>query len=383
MLRLIEGFMSKILHLTRDFPPRWNGGISTAVASIVRTQRANGDDITICSFDGWRPTRASTEATSHPLERTRYEAAHYQAGALSVYRCVSGDALARVQETLRGQEFDQVEVHHPMLWPVLNALELGGACYKIYVAHVHAAQMDALRALDRPTHSAQSEEQALQEADLVVATSMAQFKQFRTMYPVLQSKLMCRKNRMILPEVPRWIPYTQRAFDLGIFGRFSDLKNTDAGLRALSSVLSEHPSARAVVVGGIPDNPKTERKRWAAFLAACPPGVSERVQFLGWLARDAALEVMANTRMVVAPSRAETWGLVVQEAMALGCCVVATPLPAHIEQIEDRNTGVFTANATLEAVERRVGEVFRDDALQKRISDAARTRWMAQASEEF
>lgn len=373
--------MSKILHLTRDFPPRDNGGISTAVASIVRLQRIKGDDITLCSFDSWRPTRAHVDTDALPLSPTVQEAAHQQSGALEVFRLSSGMSIEKLQRTLAGRAFDQVEIHHPMFWPVLQTLDLRGALHRIYTAHVHAQEMDALRRVEHPTQSAMYEAEAFKDADLVVATSMAQFRRLRGRYPVLQGKLMCRKNRIAVQALPAPTPYAQRAVDIGLFSRFSDLKNTDVGLHAIAQLLAEHPDARAVVVGGIPDNPRTESKRWTAFLERCDPGVAERVDFQRWLPRDEALRVMADTRMVVAPSRVETWGLVVQEAMALGCCVVATPLPAHREQIEDGRTGVLTRDTSSEAVASRVTAVFKDAALQKRVSDAARTQWMAQASE--
>src|SRR5690625_5753161 len=87
---------------------------------------------------------------------------------------------------------------------------------------------------------------------------------------------MCRNHRRTLKELPRWIPYAQRSTDIGLFSRFSDLKNTDAALDAIAAALEANPNARAVVVGGIPDNPRTERKSWTAFLGRCAPGVASR-----------------------------------------------------------------------------------------------------------
>lgn len=375
--------MRQILHLTRDFPPRWNGGISTAVAAVVRVERAMGRHVTVVSFDGWRPTRTPSASEIEPLQPTFQEAGTSSQGSLRIYRCTSDVPIENLYAAFSGATLARVEVHHPMLWPIFKGLEthLAEPPHSTYVAHVHAAQMDRERALERPTLSAQSEARAFVEADLVAVTSIAQFQQLRSAYPVLVTKLMCRKHRLTLKELPRWIPYAQRSTDIGLFSRFSDLKNTDAALDAIAAALETNPNARAVVVGGIPDNPRTERKNWTAFLGRCAPGVASRIRFLGWLSHDTALQVMADTRIVLAPSRLETWGLVVQEAMALGACVIATPIPSHMEQIAHGRTGWIAEDASSEALTIALRGLLQNPPLQKSISDAASTEVMPKASE--
>jgi glycosyltransferase involved in cell wall biosynthesis len=57
--------------------------------------------------------------------------------------------------------------------------------------------------------------------------------------------------------------------------------------------------------------------------AVVAANVSDRVQFLGWVSGQEKLELLAAARIVVVPSRAETFGLVAVEALATGTPVIA------------------------------------------------------------
>lgn len=364
--------MAHILHLTRDFPPRWMGGISTAVASIVDQQRRDGHTVTVCSFDSWRPTKGPADANTAPLDVDQHIVATPTHGALRVIRCVSGVSLDRVRATLAGTAFDILEVHHATLWLLLDALDVRRIPNLIYTAHVYAAEMDRMRGLDRQTLSAQSEAAALREAHAVMATSAAMGEALRAAFPECASKLNVRRHQLRVDTLPAHVPYAQRRTDIAVFGRFSDVKNSDAAVDIVRRALSAHSTYRAVVVGGLPDNQRTERRLWTRFLDSCTPEVAERIHFHGWLPRPEALAQMAQSRVVLAASHIETWGLVVHEAMALGCCVVATPIPAHDEQIVHGETGYLSPDMSDDALYATLMSALDDPSAQKRISDAAR-----------
>jgi glycosyltransferase involved in cell wall biosynthesis len=77
-----------------------------------------------------------------------------------------------------------------------------------------------------------------------------------------------------------------------------------------------------VLAGGVPENPRAER-RWARRLAGA--------EHVGWLARDALADLFARAALVLSPSRLETCGLTLLEALAAGVPVVASDLAAHRE----------------------------------------------------
>lgn len=56
-------------------------------------------------------------------------------------------------------------------------------------------------------------------------------------------------------------------------------------------------------------------------------GIADRVRFVGWVSGQAKYELLAGARLVVVPSRQETFGIVAVEALATGTPVVAFDIP--------------------------------------------------------
>lgn len=116
-----------------------------------------------------------------------------------------------------------------------------------------------------------------------------------------------------LPPVPRRSP----PFDFVTVAALRRMKGLDVLLRAFRAAFPSDPRVRLRIVGGGPLG--RELKDLAATLA-----ITDRVDFEGRLARHAVREVMWKSNAAVLPSRAETFGIVVIEAMATGLPVVAT-----------------------------------------------------------
>ncbi|MGR0159198.1 glycosyltransferase family 4 protein [Paenarthrobacter nitroguajacolicus] len=62
-------------------------------------------------------------------------------------------------------------------------------------------------------------------------------------------------------------------------------------------------------------------------------GLSERVQMLGWLSGDKKFQTLSDARLLVVPSRHETFGLVAIDALAAGTPVIAFDIPCLKEII--------------------------------------------------
>ena len=70
-------------------------------------------------------------------------------------------------------------------------------------------------------------------------------------------------------------------------------------------------------------------------------GLSDRVAFPGWLTTRAIQQLAAKCSLGVFPSRIESFGLSVVEAMAGGLPVIATCTGAIPENVEDGITGTL------------------------------------------
>lgn len=318
---------SRVLHITRDFPPRWAGGISTALWGIVDAQRASGTDVDVISFDAWRPRRASDY---YPLPDDPHESAPRDAiGALRVWRVRDADSPDIIQRRILEGGYDEIEIHVAMLWPAAFEAAQQRSTRTLYMAHVLSSAMDTLRGLQTPSLSAQAEDLALQQADRIIVPS--NYVQ-STLAPDLQAKATVRRLRLVDADFPPIVPPRHRKWDIVYSARFSDLKSTLPALDVIAEVLSSNHSARACVIGGLPESLKTERKLLARWSEHQSHEVLSRIDFTGWLHRADALARYANSRVFLSTSQIETWGLAVAEALRCECRVVASDIGAHREQ---------------------------------------------------
>jgi glycosyltransferase involved in cell wall biosynthesis len=145
-----------------------------------------------------------------------------------------------------------------------------------------------------------------------------------------------------------WNVEPSQGKDILCIGR---LEFTGKGLDLLIAAWSKaapHTDGQLLIAGTGPD----EAKLRAAVEAA---GLGGRVRFLGWLSGAAKFEALAAARLVVVPSRAETFGLVAVEALATGTPVIAFDIPC-LREIVPAGAGwlvpAFDVGALAEAIRR-------------------------------
>jgi glycosyltransferase involved in cell wall biosynthesis len=137
---------------------------------------------------------------------------------------------------------------------------------------------------------------------------------------------------------------------------------------ALSALAEPAAPPLPLLVAGQPGWGGVDLASTAASLGLPP----ERVRALGWLGDEDLASVLSAAVAVVAPSRAEGFGLPVVEAMSLGVPVVCSDAPALVE---------VTAGAALTVpvgevvgLAEALGQVAGDTALRERLSAAGRAR---------
>ena len=75
--------------------------------------------------------------------------------------------------------------------------------------------------------------------------------------------------------------------------------------------------------------------------------------------------------IVVMPSPSEGFGLVILEAMASGCCVIATALPHLQKLIESGHTGFLYPPGDVQALHQLLAKLLADPALVEQVGEAA------------
>jgi glycosyltransferase involved in cell wall biosynthesis len=361
----------RILHLTRDFPPRHNGGISTAVGGLAHASSAAGLTVAVLSFDDWRP-RAGTKRGARAWSGLE--------DGTAVMRVTSPAQLDQARAFAAAQRPHVLHVHHAMLWELAAQLRASLAVPAVLTMHVIQQQMNELRATRERTLSLVAEAAALRAADRIIAPSHA------------AAAALTRHDASLAPRLrlaPHGVAATadrsrrrgqQQANRFLAVGRFDDVKGTAELFEAIRCILTAEPDVTFTVAGGIPANPRAERRWLDQWERATPPAVRARVRFSGWLTPEALAALYADADVVIAASRFETFGLVALEAMAHGVPIATTAAGGIAELIEHGTTGLLSPVDAVSALVANALALARDPALRSRLStaaaDAVRQRWL-------
>jgi glycosyltransferase involved in cell wall biosynthesis len=144
---------------------------------------------------------------------------------------------------------------------------------------------------------------------------------------------------------------------------------------------------------GVPDllkalaSPAVRRLRWRATLAGGGPvdeyrslakdlGISDSVNFPGWVDEKSASELCAGADALVLPSYAEGLAMSVLEGLSHGLAVIATPVGAHSEVIEPEVSGILVPPGDVAALADALVRVIEDESLRNRLGSGARARFL-------
>ncbi|WP_103528482.1 glycosyltransferase [Streptomyces sp. SM12] len=266
-------------------------------------------------------------------------------------------ALPRLARAIRAGRYDVVHTHLYRAC-VYGRIAARMAGVRAVVATEHSLGEDRIegRPITAPTRALYLATERLGDATVAVSTAVAD-RLRRWGVP---------KDRVHL--VPNGIEADRYRFDararrtvrarlgvrpetvvVGGLGRLVPGKRFDVLIRAIAQL----PDAVMVVAGSGPERDRLTRL--AAHL-----GVTERVRLLGDLPGDEVPALLAAFDVFVSPSREETFGLAVLEALASGLPVLHTTCPALDELPADHAPGA-----------RRVGGGMPEltDALRARVAD--------------
>ncbi len=166
-------------------------------------------------------------------------------------------------------------------------------------------------------------------------------------------------NRVvIIPNAidPADWPAAERTGDVVFLGRLDPVKDVPTLVAAVARL----PGVHLHVYGDGPDRPRVE---------AAAATIADRVTFHGTVARPQS--ALARAGVLVLPSLAEGFGLVLIEAMAAGVPVVATDVPGVRDVVRNGVTGLLVPPADPAALAAAIGRVLHDRPLADRMAAAA------------
>jgi glycosyltransferase involved in cell wall biosynthesis len=146
-------------------------------------------------------------------------------------------------------------------------------------------------------------------------------------------------------------------------GRMEYRKGFDLAIEALAIVLERGVSAELLLVGHGENRPQFELRAQALQ-------VSEHVRFLGTLDRSRVKELMAESSILLVPSRTprEGFGLVAAEAASVGTPCIVSDVGGLPETVKHNVTGFVVSNEDVEALGSCIVQILTDGSLWSRLS---------------
>lgn len=184
-------------------------------------------------------------------------------------------------------------------------------------------------------------------------------------------RLVVIPNGMDLDVVDRTLPISREAHDIKPdaklivwAGRMDPIKGLDTFVDAVRAV-EGRVSVHAVLLGDGPERPRIASR-------ISDMGLSRIIRLPGW--RDDVTSWLKTADCLLFPSRTEGCPNVVLEAMACGCPVIASDIPAIRELIDPGVSGWLCSADDVGAFEMALKELCENPARGRILAAAARTR---------
>jgi phosphatidyl-myo-inositol alpha-mannosyltransferase len=343
------------------------GGIQEHVHHFARAARRLGHDVRII-------TPAVDDALASVTGAAAADAQDRENGVVRLGRSVpvfSGGSVARasfgtnlsgqVGALLRAEKFDVVHLHSPLM-PTLPLLFLRQSTVPTVGTFHSVVERSLLYAALRRVFQRYADR--LDAAIGVSETALAGIKRyFRAPWHIIPNGV----------DVPFFASGRRRPeLDDGRLnvlhvGRFDPRNGVDRVIRAWVHVRRAGVDARLILVGDGPLRPSYE--------AMVPDDLRADVRFVGFVPSEDRVSYYASGDVLLCPAVGGTFGIIVLEAMAAGCAVVAADTPGFRNVMRDGEQGFMVdvqADPTCRLLGERTAALLGDAQLRRRCSDAGR-----------
>ncbi len=155
-------------------------------------------------------------------------------------------------------------------------------------------------------------------------------------------------------------------------GRVEHRKGVDVLFAAAERLVAGGAPVRFTFAGP-PADPRLMASCEAALAASA--ALRERVTFTGYVTDEALTGLYAGADIVCAPSRYESHGIVLLEAMMFGAAIVTCDAGGIREVVQDERTALVVPPDDVEALIVALRRVLDDDALRARLGAAGRAAY--------
>jgi glycogen synthase len=350
----MSGAGVKILYWTQLFHPHI-GGVEVLGVHYVRALRACGHEVAIVTSHGSLDLPDHDVIDGLPIDRFRFAEALERRDPRAILA-----AERRLGALKRAFAADVVHLQ----------LTDASVFFHLRTAEAHPAPVVVAISVSLPVArpaAASVLGRALRGADWVTANSGAVLDQLRRIAPEVETRSSLIYNGLPMPSIaPAPLPFSPPT--LLCLGRVVDDKGFDLAIRAFADIRRRVPAARLVVSGDGPA--RTALSREAAQL-----GLTDAVEFTGWVRPEDVPSLLNRATLVLVPSRwQEAFGLVALEAAQMARPVVATAVGGLPEVVLDGRTGAIVPPESPAAIAEAVCTLLGDPVRARTLGRAARAR---------
>lgn len=294
-------------------------------------------------------SKSLNEKISVTLPYTVHWATHFNCATLNL------DIFSFARALKRLMKWEQFDIIHGNAEEAYFASDIARSFKAGYLFTNHACtipETGMIRGMLRPLSFLKSLNNYLLRSSAFKASRVITFSDF-SRRRVLKGLGKKKGNKVVIvaPGIDAsWFEVKRLAEDskhLVWWGRMEDEKGIPELLRTLKEVLGRIPETRLHLIG---EGNMTEVYRKQAKEL----GVLDRVSFHGWMDVAAIQEFISKCAVGVFPSRIESFGLSMAEAMGAGLPIIATRVGALPEFIEDGITGSLVAPGNVPALYRAI-----------------------------
>jgi glycogen synthase len=367
---------TRVLMLSVEYPPVYDGGLGVAVAALGRALACRGIEVHVVTRGPAPAVEHDDAVTVHRVpepDRARITREGYP-GFLHWVADLGERMEAAAAAVARERAVDVVHGHE---WHAGGAAERVAECAGLpLVATIHATvRAKALARGIGPRPTVEAAERSLARAAQVVTVASRWLAREVAALDVPPERIAVVPLGVETGRGPAADSVRRARGALAgagqrtilVAGRLVAEKGFQDAIAALPVLLRRHPEVALAIAGRGPLEP-------ALRDAAARARVADRVRFLGHLDHGALAAHYRAADLVAVPSRYEPFGLVALEAMAAGRPLVAADVGGLAEILPPGEPALRFPAGDAEALAARAAALLRDPELRRRVAALGRRR---------
>ena len=348
------------------------GGVQEHVHHFTVAARRFGHDVRILTPAVEDSLASTSEASRSPADVQREDQSFGVVrigrsipliGGGSIARASIGHGLSRrLSEVLRAERFDVLHLHSPLM-PTLPLLALR-LTENVTVGTFHSASGKKSRLYSIFKRALQ---RYVNRMDAVVGVSETALDGPRAYFDADYRVIPNGVDVSMFSSGKRRPEFDDGRLNVLHVGRFDPRNGVDRVIRAWVGARRAGADARLLLVG---DGPL--RRTYEAMV---PSDLSHDVRFLGFVPSAERSSYYASGDVLLCPAVGGTFGIILLEAMAAGCAIVAADTPGFRNVMQDRVQGYMVDLAkdpTCASLAARTAQLLTDGRARRDCAAAGR-----------